>query len=547
MAHIKTLQAKHVAEIVLGLYILLYFVLNLLFLTEFPYVHSDESWLSGLTRNMLETGSLGVTETFFDLKPRFPHAIKMIFHLIQMPFILIFGYNIFSVRLLSLLFGCFSLIIFYFFVQSLTKDFSEKLDKISGKSTWFSLFPLLSTVSLSCTTQFIYASHFARQEILLVFCLIASAYGIYKGKFLLSAAITGLSIGLHPNSFILGTMCLLLLIPSMQKKWSSIKEWRPLLGYTSATGFMALIFVGISLYHDRNFFQHYLSYGSSEFDVTAPVTSKLLEFPAFLQKIWLQVSGTYLVPDIRLELVLFALALLAGCFLLWKNRNTRHEFEHWKEISFLLRGIAGIFLGMTLIGRYNQTSIIFFFPLFFALMSIEVICLFRLLPGGKKNGAPLFLALLTIVIGISACLNILPWMQHSYSNYLYEISRAVTPQSKVIGNLNSEFYFENGMLLDYRNLSYLKENGLTIEDYVRKNNIEFIIMSEELDLIYSQRPIWNIIYGNLRYLEELQEFTKASCTLVHRFQDNVYGVRIVEYIDSDRNFTVQIFKVNDLS
>ena len=35
-------------------YLLLYFAANLAFLCDFPFVHSDEAWLSGLTRNMME-------------------------------------------------------------------------------------------------------------------------------------------------------------------------------------------------------------------------------------------------------------------------------------------------------------------------------------------------------------------------------------------------------------------------------------------------------------------------------------------------------------
>jgi hypothetical protein len=36
-----------------------YFFVNLTFLADYPFVHSDEAWLSGLTRNMMESGSLG--------------------------------------------------------------------------------------------------------------------------------------------------------------------------------------------------------------------------------------------------------------------------------------------------------------------------------------------------------------------------------------------------------------------------------------------------------------------------------------------------------
>ena len=92
-------------QILLFITIISYISLNLIYLDKFPFVHSDEPWLSGLSKNMLENTSLSVTEPFFDLMPRYPHALKVVFHLIQIPFIYFFGYNIFSVRLISLIFG----------------------------------------------------------------------------------------------------------------------------------------------------------------------------------------------------------------------------------------------------------------------------------------------------------------------------------------------------------------------------------------------------------------------------------------------------------
>jgi hypothetical protein len=111
--------------------------------------------------------------------------------------------------------------------------------------------------------------------------------------------------------------------------------------------------------------------------------------------------------------------------------------------------------------------------------------------------------------------------------------------------LNSEYYFENDGLRDYRNLSYLKENNLSLSEYLEENQIQYIVISDELDLIYQKRPIWNMIYGNLRYMDELQDYLQESCTLVHEFQDNVYGIRIVQYMESDLDFTVYVFKIDD--
>ena len=56
-------------------------------LAWYPFVHSDEVWLASLTRAMIEERSVAATEEFFVLTPRYPHAIKTLYHLIQMPFL----------------------------------------------------------------------------------------------------------------------------------------------------------------------------------------------------------------------------------------------------------------------------------------------------------------------------------------------------------------------------------------------------------------------------------------------------------------------------
>ena len=76
----------------------LFFLFGILTLTRYPFVHSDESWLAGLTRAMMEEGSPAVTEPFFDLKPRWPHAIKILFHLLQTPVIAGCGYSMGRLR-----------------------------------------------------------------------------------------------------------------------------------------------------------------------------------------------------------------------------------------------------------------------------------------------------------------------------------------------------------------------------------------------------------------------------------------------------------------
>lgn len=536
----NTLNKKnHTQEILFALFIFCYFIVSLQTLSVFPFVHSDEAWLSGLTRNMLEVGSFGVTEPFYDLKPRYPHGIKLLFHLIQMAAIPVFGYQVFSFRLLSLIFACLSLVLFYALLRKMFQGLPE------DREHRMNFLPLLGTMFLAFNVQFIYASHFARQEIILVFCIIACLVSLKKNNHMGAALITGLSIGLHPNSFLIGVMCLCLLMPLGAKGLKSFKKWKPLMVYTGITGAFAVFFVGISLSFDRNFLSHYFAYGNSEFEVGAPLSNKIAEFPYYLIKIWYQVSGTYYVPDIRLELLLFSSGIFGVLLLLFLDKT-----KNRKALIFLLKSLAGIILGMVLIGRYNQTSIIFLFPPLTGLLVYAVNGAFELLSAKKilpRIGRNMTLIVLIVLVAISSGLNMNPWLSTSYAGYLNQVAGTVAPDRKVLANLNLEYHFDNEMLLDYRNLSFLKQEGLSVKEYIRNNKIEYIILSDEMDLIYSQRPTWNMIYGNLRYLEELHAFTQEECLLVDSFQNNTYGVRILEYIHSDRDFTVKIFKVKNFT
>jgi hypothetical protein len=239
---------------------------------------------------------------------------------------------------------------------------------------------------------------------------------------------------------------------------------------------------------------------------------------------------------------MFAIAILAVSFLLATGKLKKRT-----EVALLGKSIIGVLAGMVIIGRYNQTSIVFLFPLLYIMVLFAVDYMTNSLSGVKLAGKYISVVLLILIVASVSFVNILPWLKYDYKVYTSEIAKVVTPENKVLANLNSEFYFENGNLLDYRNLSYLKDVHLSVEEYIRKNKIEYIILSDEMDMIYSQRPVWNIIYGNLRYMDELHLFLNQKCTLVHGFQNNIYGVRIVQFMRSDRDFTVQIFKVKDFS
>ncbi len=495
--------------------LLLWFCLNLLFLTRYPLVHSDEAWLSGLTRNMLAQGSPRVTEPFFDLKPRYPHAIKIFFHLLQMPFIAGFGYSVFSVRLLSLIFGSLSLYMFYRCVR----------EEVS--------FPLALSVTaaISVNGQFILAAHTARQEILLLFMLLWLALVLLqtKGDIVPRAAVklgvlTGLSVGLHPNSLLLAAGCGLAMLFLMLSKRRFL--WKPLLIYTSVTGGFAMLFVGVSLAFDAGFVRHWLRYGDTEFDLLVPVAGKFGQVFSYLGRLWGSVSGTYTLPELRPQLVLCGVLTVAGAARAIRTKS--------HALIAALGMVLGAFLATILIGRYNQLSaVLWMFPCLLLLAP-----LLRNQAGLSRIAVPVIAA----VFAVASAGPILDAYSGDYQAYMAQIGASVSADTKTLANLNTGFYFDNGRLLDVRNLTYLKENDMTFAQYVESRGIQAIVWSDEMDYLYDHRPDFNVLYGNPRYVPEVEAFLAERCELVDTFEDSSYGMRLVQLMDEP--CAVRVYRVN---
>ncbi len=508
----QILNNKKFVMSLVNILLLIYFIASLLTLTRFPFMHSDESWLSGLTRTMMNEG-ISSTETFFDLLPRYPHALKTIFHLIQMPFISMLGYNLFSVRLVSLIFGCAALLATYKIVFKITKS----------KTVSF-----MSVGIMALDVQFIYASHFARQEIIVAFGILLIYLYIIKNiqtwsyiKDILIAVIIGAMIGIHPNAFIVSLVAasIYLYYLLIDKK---IKIHNILVLIVVTAGF-AGVFVGISYLFDPQFISHYLKYGD-HLGVTMTFAQKIRALAPFYQKLWLGISGTYYTPWIKVQIVIFFAAIVSG--------SVYAFFD--KKVLMYLFPIVAVNAGYIIIGRYSQPSILLMFIVCWLLV-------FFLVSRLKKFKIALLSVVAVLMLVVSA-VQIAPNMNHDYKDYLQDIKRAVPENAKVLANLNSEYAFAYNSLLDYRNLGYIDESGMDFADYVKSNEIEYIIYPEEMDYIYQVRPVWNIVYGNLYpYYEDMKTFIDENCELVDEFY-SPYAMRIAK-LAYEKEWKVKIYKV----
>ena len=231
-------------------------------------------------------------------------------------------------------------------------------------------------------------------------------------------------------------------------------------------------------------------------------------------------------------MISFAIVLLLSlCKLLFSGNRVRSQL-----IIPVILTILAVNSGIIILGRYNQTSVILQFPFFYILLT------YLLKDMGKIYKYSIAILLFAGLL-LNTASNILPYTHTSYELYLKEISKVVDRDDAVLANLNTDFYFENGKLKDYRNLSYLKQNSMSFEQYIKSNGIKYIIYSEELDFIYSQRPVWNGIYGNPSYYyNDMKSFLKTGCRPVHEFTDRTYGIRIARYINT-KDWKIVIYKV----
>lgn len=495
-------------EYILFVYLIIWFTANCFFLSEFPFVHTDEPWLSGLSRSMIEEGSPGATEDFFDLYERNPHAIKILFHTLQAGAIGLFGYSLQTVRLLSLIAGAITLLFMYkLTVRVLTVSYKKSI-------------ALALVLCMSLDVQFLYISHFARQEIFLLLMMLITLNiavsteirPLFRGG--LSGGVLGLAVGIHPNSFIIAWPAgLILLIEIIGKK----RKMREGAAFILTAAVLASLFVLLSLHFNSNFFSDYRSYGEPLGVLDAPDV-KWLKLPGFYTKLFSRISGTYFTPDIRLQMILFPL-LLGGVL-----------FRKKGMIS--LCGFLGFNIALVIIGKYSQPSIVFLLPFYYLLW-------------GEMLEIPWTGYVLPLLLGATAFFSIveISYEKEIFSQYTKQLNEMIPPGTVALGNLYSEYAMDDGHFYDWRNLHYLKENEINLTAYIETRDIEYIIFSEELTFIYDNRPYWNVIYGNLsHWYPELIDFMESECSLTGEFESPGYAMRISAYRYS-KPWNVKVFRV----
>lgn len=519
------------------LYLLIYSIFNLLTLTAFPFIHSDEAWLAGLTHDYIKNKTIFVSESFFDLMPRTVHTLKSFYHLLQMPLIYLFGNTAFSIRLLSLIAAVIAL---YFFYQLLT---ALRIHSFRA---------LLYTILLSLNLQFVYAGHFGRQEMALFMVLTLCIYLYYKNKSIYTIAVLlGFSIGLHPNAFIITTMMGIVLLKDCLTK---VIRFRQLVSFIAIIGGFAALHMGFTLLANPHFFSEYWTYGQT-LSVDAPLLSRIVGFKDFYLKLFYQVSGTYYIPP--MQSLYIAGGLLSAYTLLY---GLSKKFTHKrKRIGLIMDAslmVMGYNLAIILIGRFNTTSITFIILPLYLLVSLTIEALYLF---GYSIESPFkHFKFAYVPYGIILAIAFLSLQSltteyaltrhHTYNTYLSEIKNNIDDDAIILGNLSGGFIFHGHTFYDVRNLAYINKNAdypddTRIEKYIRNRHIDTIIYYEEYDYIHRNQQ-WEILYGDDdAWYDDLHIFLEENASLTYAFENKYYGSRIIRFM-GDYPWKIYIYKLD---
>lgn len=500
------MKTKKLALIIM-LFILCYMGFHYMTLKTFPYVHSDESWLSGLSRTILDKKTFNTSEAFFDTYPRAIHGLRLVFVAFQGFFIKIFGYSITTMRSLSLVLSFLVLGVLYYYFHRRLAD-----SKVA--------FLIVATIALM--PQFIMMSHFARQEAFILLGMLAAFIWVQKTPSkihtLVTASFIGISIGIHPNSFLIGCGIGLIYLYQTIIKARPIKD---LLLFMVTLGLWAIGFIGISLYINPHFIEDYLAFGS-QLGVINHSIGRFEGFYYYYYKLWHQIGGTYHLLNIKFDLSMILLAMATSLYCLLR----RDSSKKYRYLITSLLMFIGINIGLIIIGRYNQTAIIF--PLIWGwLIFIECILSIDL----KKKWL-LGILCMVCLVHLTYLYDELKNTSHQdYDVFASSVTAKIPTDAKVLANLNLDYHLELYQLYDIRNLDYLDEHHLSISQYIKKNQIRYIVLYDEMQYIADADGKWSILYGDLSYYNDLVNYIGEYGQLIDTIKGPTYAMRIAKYVD----------------
>lgn len=496
---------------------LIFFMANIAFLMDFPSIHSDELWLKGIAEEMIKQGRFDVTEPFFDLYPRVVHPFRWLYNAVVMIGLNLLDNSVVTMRIIALILGSSSIFVFY---------------KILQKRFYHLWISTLGTMVLMVDIQMVYSSHMGRQETFILFLMLMGVLMAlhlpHKRHPLGFSILIFLGLGVHPNSFLLGAVFSSIMVINILSGKDTYQNWFKMVLITTL-GVIGHLILGYIM--NPSFISGYWSYGSA-LGVDAPLTNRFEGFYWYFYKLFHQIGGTYDLFSIKIPLFIlfFLICVWSIFFVIVKVRRNSYD----EKAFYPFASILAILIGLLIIGRYNQTAVLFLMP-FIILMILETLHLIVPLTQDKMQNTSYFiLVLLLIIWGINLYTNLNDYGRQrfyslDYSTMVDKIDAMIPEDGVVLGNLNTIETHTSDRFYDIRNLGYLDDTPEAFEDYVASRGITHIVLHEEMDYIKRTSPRWDFLYVQMGYYEQMEKFIQKKTRQLGSFENPLYAMRISRY------------------
>lgn len=537
-----------------GLALGAYALFSLWSLSWFPFVHTDEVWLASLTRSMVSERSLAATESFFRLTPRYPHAIKTLWHLLQMPFVAV-SFSHVAARLPSAIAGLLGVAAVWGILKRL------------GVS---SVLAAAGAAALAIDIQYLYISHLARQEAVVVGAMLAAILLIVHTRRSWQAAlVVGALTVVHPNALIAA----LAVAPWVLLTRRPLRELAIAVAIVCAAGVAA---IGASLVMDPDFLPHYRAFGDAVGVGDSPLR-RLLNLRRFGETLLTQRAGTYYLPPIAPQLWLVATLMpaagIAALAEIWRGSAERVAAgcttEQARANESLVTPVTPptvsglpaasallVVFGLVAIGKYSPPSAVLLLPWLYLAVPLVCTALFRSERVRRRVGIATMGVLIAILVG-QLTVELPRWrpgpdgrgdfarLSRAISGAIEKAEQAERAEANatrpgegtILAGLGAGFAVPHDRLMALHDLAALSGS---LEAALRAQNVTVAILPrEELDLIWQNRPVWNDVYGNpVHFYPELRAILEQYGTFVTAIPASVYGMRLISALPPEAPLTV---------
>lgn len=495
------LFSKNKFKIAAILLLIIYIAASGSFLLKYPVVNVDEASISSVAWNYHQEGNFAsaITEGVFGQNADFHHLTQRLL-LIPMRF---FGMGLFSIRILSLIFGIILLFLTYFLAK-------ELYDKRTG---------FLTAAILALTQMFIFVSHEARPDIYAVAFFYAAIYFFIKGRkntryspiLMLSCGLAAsLIISLHANGLIvILSVAGLFIFEFKHLFFKKTAFWY----YVAGLGLGVIYYSLDNIYpNPRNYFEiaRYFAMVDHRLPILNPFSAIRLEVQRYT---------TYFTGVRIIESVLFSASLLFALL--------RRKKSDW----IILYLIISLVLGFTLLVS-NKLSyyLIYLYPLLAILLARMLNDL--IFQDGNRNKLKVMAGIaLSVFIATYFSYNFL-YIFQGYKNYDYygsisKIQQKIPSKAKILALPNywiglNKNPFVSSYVLTWMNYFYNR----SLTDSLSRIKPDYIIVDE------SQKS----------YLVDKNYFPKKGSINIHT---PLYNLPKKEFCDLLAKRAKLIYKFND--